>query len=105
MLILAIFACTVGFKGCEDPRPNVLFIVADDLGFTDLGVTGGEIATPHLDMLASEGRLLTDFHVAPTCAVTRAATPESKRVYDGSIKFKQKNQVGSGGSSSPGGII
>jgi arylsulfatase len=37
------------------PRPNVLFILADDLGFSDLGCYGGEIETPNLDGLATDG--------------------------------------------------
>ncbi|WP_137970984.1 arylsulfatase [Pseudomonas sp. F(2018)] len=53
-------------------RPNFLVIVADDLGFSDLGAFGGEIATPNLDALALEGLRLTDFHVAPTCSPTRS---------------------------------
>lgn len=53
-------------------RPNFLIIVADDLGFSDLGAFGGEIATPHLDALANAGLRLTDFHTAPTCSPTRS---------------------------------
>jgi len=53
-------------------RPNFLVIVADDLGFSDLGAFGGEIRTPHLDALAAEGVRFADFHVAPTCSPTRA---------------------------------
>ena len=53
-------------------RPNFLVIVADDLGFSDLGAFGGEIATPNLDALALGGLRLTDFHVAPTCSPTRS---------------------------------
>ncbi|HEY7924218.1 MAG TPA: sulfatase-like hydrolase/transferase [Vicinamibacteria bacterium] len=56
----------------DKPRPNVLVIVADDLGYTDLGVTGSEIRTPHLDALARAGLLLTSFLVAPACSPTRA---------------------------------
>lgn len=56
----------------EDPRPNVLLIVADDLGYSDIGAFGGEIHTPNLDHLAWDGRLLTDHHSAPTCSPTRA---------------------------------
>ncbi|MEM7218426.1 MAG: sulfatase-like hydrolase/transferase [Pseudomonadota bacterium] len=52
--------------------PNLLLIVADDLGFTDLGAFGGEIATPHLDRLAYDGLRLTNFHTAPSCAPSRA---------------------------------
>jgi arylsulfatase len=53
-------------------RPNFLLIVADDLGFSDLGAFGGEIATPHLDALARRGLRLVDFHSAPACSPTRA---------------------------------
>ncbi|MEI9992739.1 MAG: arylsulfatase [Rhizomicrobium sp.] len=53
-------------------RPNFLVIVADDLGFSDLGAFGGEIATPHLDALALAGLRFTDFHTAPACSPTRA---------------------------------
>jgi arylsulfatase A-like enzyme len=53
-------------------RPNFLVIVADDLGFSDLGSFGGEIFTPHLDALALQGLRFTDFHSAPACSPTRA---------------------------------
>lgn len=53
-------------------RPNFLLIVADDLGFSDLGAFGGEIHTPHLDELAFAGLRLTDFHAASACSPTRA---------------------------------
>ncbi|MBT5031627.1 MAG: arylsulfatase [Proteobacteria bacterium] len=57
----------------EKSRPNILLIVADDLGYTDLGVYGGEIDTRNLDQLAIDGLLLTDFHNQAVCAPTRAA--------------------------------
>ncbi|MEM8935989.1 MAG: arylsulfatase [Pseudomonadota bacterium] len=53
-------------------RPNFLIIVADDLGYSDLGAYGGEINTPNLDRLSKEGLLFTNFYVAGTCAPTRA---------------------------------
>lgn len=56
-----------------DRRPNILLIVADDLGYSDLGTFGGEIQTPNLDQLASDGGIkLTNFHAAPTCSPTRS---------------------------------
>lgn len=54
------------------PRPNFLIIVADDLGFSDIGAFGGEISTPNLDALAARGLKLTSFHTAPTCSPTRS---------------------------------
>ncbi|KAK4569867.1 hypothetical protein LTR86_002836 [Recurvomyces mirabilis] len=53
-------------------RPNFLVIVADDLGFSDLSCFGGEIRTPHLDHLASNGLRFTDFHAAAACSPSRA---------------------------------
>jgi len=53
-------------------RPNFLVIVADDLGFSDIGAFGGEINTPNLDRLAYAGIRFTDFHSAPACSPTRS---------------------------------
>ena len=56
----------------ESPRPNVLFIIADDLGFADLGAYGAEVETPVLDALAAEGVQFTNFHTAASCSPSRA---------------------------------
>lgn len=56
----------------EPRRPNILLIVADDLGYSDIGSFGGEIATPTLDGLAKEGLQLSNFHVLPTCSPSRS---------------------------------
>ncbi len=53
-------------------QPNILLIVADDLGYADLGVFGSDIATPNIDALAATGITFSRFHTAPTCAPTRA---------------------------------
>jgi len=55
-----------------DLRPNVLLIVVDDLGYSDIGALGGEIETPNLDALVHRGRHLASMYVAPTCSPTRA---------------------------------
>lgn len=60
------------FAASKSGRPNILLIVADDLGYADLGVFGGDIETPTIDGLASEGLLFTHFHTAPFCSPTRA---------------------------------
>ncbi|NER09975.1 sulfatase-like hydrolase/transferase [Muriicola jejuensis] len=56
----------------SEDRPNILVLVADDLGYSDLGCYGGEILTPILDSLALEGIRFTNFHTAPMCAPSRA---------------------------------
>jgi uncharacterized sulfatase len=60
--------------GGEAPRPNLVVILADDLGYGDLGVQGSRaIATPHLDRLAGEGMRFTQFYAsAPVCSPSRA---------------------------------
>ncbi|MBI4581634.1 MAG: arylsulfatase [Planctomycetes bacterium] len=55
------------------PRPHILFIVADDLGWHDVGFHGSEIKTPRLDALAKAGTELNQFYVQPVCSPTRAA--------------------------------
>jgi arylsulfatase len=54
------------------PPPNIVLLVIDDLGFTDLGSFGGEINTPTLDGLASKGVRFNNFYVSPNCAPTRS---------------------------------
>lgn len=53
-------------------QPNILLIVADDMGYSDIGPFGGEIATPTLSKLADQGTMLTNFHVLPTCSPSRS---------------------------------
>ena len=53
-------------------RPNIVVLVADDWGFSDVGAFGGEIATPNLDELARRGMRFSNFHVAASCAPTRS---------------------------------
>lgn len=53
-------------------KPNFLIIVADDLGFSDIGAFGGEIETPNLDKLALDGLRFTQFHTAAACSPTRS---------------------------------
>lgn len=65
-------ATTGAVSQSSDVRPNFLIIMADDLGYSDVGAFGSEIHTPNLDNLAKEGVRLTNFYVAPSCSPTRA---------------------------------
>ncbi len=56
----------------SEARPNILLIVADDMGYSDIGPFGGEINTPTLNRLSENGIRLTNFHVLPTCSPTRS---------------------------------
>lgn len=53
-------------------RPNILLIMGDDIGFSDIGSFGSEIATPNLDALANEGKILTNYHTYATCSPARS---------------------------------
>jgi arylsulfatase len=80
LLLSLIPALGLVVSGCEEAesevdalrRPNVLLIVADDLGYSDIGAFGGEVDTPTLDALATEGVRLSNFHVLPSCSPTRS---------------------------------
>ncbi len=61
------------FASGATPRPNILIILADDLGFSDLGCYGSEIATPNLDRLANNGLRFTQFYNTARCWPTRGA--------------------------------
>ena len=67
---LLLPGCTA--EEAPPPRPNILVLIADDLGYTDIGAFGGEIRTPNLDALAASGLRFTSFYTAATCSPTRA---------------------------------
>jgi arylsulfatase A-like enzyme len=74
-LVLASVACPTGVyaDGASKNAPNILIIVADDLGWADVGYHGSPIKTPHIDKLCREGVELDQHYVAPMCTPTRAA--------------------------------
>ncbi|MHC4326058.1 MAG: arylsulfatase B [Planctomycetota bacterium] len=62
-----------GFGKKSADKPNIVFILADDLGFNDVGYHGSKIKTPNIDKLASEGVRLEQFYVQPVCSPTRSS--------------------------------
>ena len=60
-------------KEANAKKPNIIIIVADDMGFSDLGCYGSEIRTPNLDRLASEGIRFSQFYNCALCGPSRAA--------------------------------
>ena len=70
---LAAGILVAGATAADAPKPNVLFILADDMGFSDAGCYGGEIATPNLDALAKNGLRFTQFYNTARCWPSRAA--------------------------------
>jgi arylsulfatase A-like enzyme len=74
LLLGAAVAAEAQGQPAGNPRPNVVLIITDDVGYGDFGSYGApDIRTPNVDRLAREGVKLTDFYAAPTCTPTRAS--------------------------------
>jgi hypothetical protein len=102
-LILAVLLAAgtaPAVSAAEPARPNVLIIVADDMGFSDAGGYGGEIATPNLDALAKNGLRFTQFYNTARCWPTRAAIVRGpQRRFD--LYAVKVFRLSSGGPSQP----
>ena len=72
MFTLAALQGALAIEPSKPSRPNIVVIVADDLGYSDVGSFGSEIPTPNLDALAAEGTRFSSFHVSGECSPTRA---------------------------------
>jgi len=72
LLSILGWASSVAADAGVDHRPNILLILADDLGYSDIGSYGSEISTPNLDQLANNGLRFSSFYTTASCAPTRA---------------------------------
>lgn len=81
----------------SEAHPNVLLILADDLGFSDLGCYGGEIRTPHLDRLARDGVRLSGFYNTARCSPSRASLLTGRHPHSTGIGVLTDRQEGRGG--------
>ena len=70
--LLLLFASCNQININNNLKKNVLIILADDLGYTDLGCYGSEIETPNIDKLALKGTIFSNFYTSPLCAPSRA---------------------------------
>jgi len=73
IVCVLLIVCSAGALRAADDRPNVVLIMCDDMGFSDIGSYGGEIDTPNLDRLASEGLRFRQFYNNAKCEHTRAS--------------------------------
>ena len=73
LLTLVAAALSLSANAANETRPNIIIMVADDLGWSDVGFHGGDIDTPSLDRIAAEGVELSRFYTTPICSPTRAA--------------------------------
>lgn len=71
--LLALFSLISVATAAEAPRPNIVVLLIDDVGFSDFGCYGSEIPTPNLDRLAAEGVRFTQFYNTARCSTTRAS--------------------------------
>ena len=89
-LIKLVFFLVVSlFSACETKseieKPNIIVILVDDMGYSDLGCTGSEIKTPNIDKMAEEGVLFTNFYNASRCCPTRASLLTGQYQWDAGI--------------------
>ena len=73
LLLVAFVLIVASTARAADAKPNILYIIADDLGWKDVGFNGSDIKTPNLDKLAAEGVKMEQFYAQPMCTPTRAA--------------------------------
>ncbi len=73
LAVLAICLTSAASARAADAKPNIVFIMADDLGFADVGYRGSAIKTPNIDKLATEGVRMDSFYGEPVCTPSRAA--------------------------------
>jgi len=71
-ILTALIFTVYSFQAVAAESPNILIIVADDLGYSDIGAFGGEIDTPNLDSLVASGMQMTTFYSGSSCAPTRS---------------------------------
>ena len=72
-LIISLAGCDYVSTEKHSPVPNIMLIVVDDMGYSDIGSYGSEIRTPNIDKLAGNGVRFTRFYTQPMCAPTRAS--------------------------------
>src|SRR6187455_1985813 len=72
-VLLWLACCGIVFTLQAAERPNIIVILSDDMGFSDIGCYGGEIRTPNLDRLAKNGVRYTQFYNVARCCPSRAA--------------------------------
>jgi len=95
ILILLVTGCDKRMGNSKDSKPNIIFILADDLGWGDLSCLGQKtFKTPNIDKLAAEGLLMTNFYTGSTvCAPSRAAFMTGKHTGHNSVRSNQGGPI------------
>lgn len=85
-ILLVVTIVTLNAAGAPKNLPNILIIMADDMGYSDIGCYGGEIATPNIDQLAEEGIRFRNFYNDAKCGPSRAALLTGQYSHKGKLK-------------------
>ncbi len=85
-----------------DGKPNIVLIMADDMGFSDIGCYGSEIPTPNLDALAANGLRFTQFHNTARCSPTRASLLTGLHPHQAGMGRLAEGSIGTKGDGAPG---
>lgn len=99
---LFVLACVSGLAANSVSRPNIVVVLVDDMGFSDIGCYGGEISTPNLDKLASRGLRFTQFHNTARCCPTRAALLTGLYPHQAGVGHMTEERTGADGKLLPG---
>lgn len=92
--VLVLASCALGRASA---RPNIVLILSDDMGYSDLGCYGSEIATPHLDSLAAGGLRFTQFYNGTRCCPTRASLLTGLYAHQAGMGFMAREVKGAPG--------
>ncbi|QNL50219.1 arylsulfatase [Olivibacter sp. SDN3] len=87
VVITLELSCKSNDKQVDSPKPNVVLILVDDMGYSDLGAYGSEIRTPHIDALANNGVVFSEFYNVGICAPTRASLLTGQYQHDAGVGY------------------
>jgi arylsulfatase len=101
-LLPAIFLLSTLHGASSAERPNIVVILADDMGYSDIGCYGGEITTPNLDRLAANGLRFTRFYNTARCCPTRASLLTGLYPHQAGVGHMMEEHLGTNGKPLPG---
>ncbi|MBO9639875.1 MAG: sulfatase-like hydrolase/transferase, partial [Siphonobacter aquaeclarae] len=90
-ILIALTLLTGQQALAQSRKPNIILILVDDMGYSDLGAYGSEIRTPHIDRLAREGLKLKEFYNNSICAPTRASLITGQYAHKAGIGYFDVN--------------
>src|ERR1700740_2929504 len=100
--IAMLAVLTPAFALAAEKRPNIVVLLADDVGFSDIGCYGGEIRTPNLDALAAGGLRFTQFYNTARCCPSRAALLTGLYPHQAGVGHMTEEHVDAQGKTLPG---